>query len=340
MSNAIFKGINFEEIKEGAVYKNYKDLCLSFGVTPKDGNTKKAIIKRLNEYFELEENTGHKIIIKKSKNNFDKEIPKAGAPSFNRETLRKLVMSMLLENTENNYFTHQQIALSLGLPDINRNKGLFDKKNKEHLQIVSKLNLGAFVVEEFVKAVYDFSKNQIDSTLDSLQQTENIHWEKVVIIRSQNQKNRVADEYEKYLIEDTERKLRLYLSKNKQTQNMNQAKFNKMVSDYLEDTIDISGYHRERNIVGVWDDNYSVISSYELMQLRKTVYNNSVAKIKTNLERRYLEGLRLLEENNYSEKLSTFGNTKKEIERYSKKTIKGTKDYIEDVNTLIELISN
>ena len=54
--------MKFENLYEGQVFKNYKDLCATLEITPTDGSSKRAQFKDLDTYCEYHKE-GHKIII-------------------------------------------------------------------------------------------------------------------------------------------------------------------------------------------------------------------------------------------------------------------------------------
>ena len=67
--------MKFENLHEGQVFKNYKELCATLEIEPTDGSSKRAQFKDLDTYC-LYHKEGHKIIIDEifDEQNFNKLI--------------------------------------------------------------------------------------------------------------------------------------------------------------------------------------------------------------------------------------------------------------------------
>ena len=169
--------MKFENLYEGQVFKNYKDLCATLEITPTDGSSKRAQFKDLDTYCEYHKE-GHKIIIDEI---FDEMKPREDN-RFGSEykEMRELILRMLLlPGQERNRAIFSKPALLEGLGAINGNysAGRMNQKN-----LGKYLDIATEYVNDFYNTTHSNLKSAIETNLNSLKKDNLILWGHTIMV--------------------------------------------------------------------------------------------------------------------------------------------------------------
>lgn len=133
--------MNLDNIKEGQVYKSYKDLCLTLNEPYKAGNSKKAQIKKWKQQFDFSI-MGYKFKI----NQIHPNILKLGK---NEEPYIQIIQALILdllvnEQNEKIYISKNQLLKKLNMINENYIEGKFSPNKLSALTKISKMEIKDF----------------------------------------------------------------------------------------------------------------------------------------------------------------------------------------------------
>lgn len=172
--------MKINNIHEGQIIKNYKELCLLLNEPIKTGNSKKSQLKEFERYFSYTKDK-NKFIIKEiylaPKEKTDKRLE-----SIYGQYIEKLILDLLVQElTENkkkvlNYSTGN---LFKTLAMINNN---YTYCNTNKPQLAYYLNIDKEYIKDFYNNVYSKLVQTLESALKRLSNKMLIHWYKIFTI--------------------------------------------------------------------------------------------------------------------------------------------------------------
>ena len=168
--------MKFENLHEGQVFKNYKELCAALDIKPAGGDSKVAQFKDLDTYCEYHKE-GHKIIIDEI---FDEMKPRKDK-RFGSEykEMKELILRLLLTSKESNRAIFSKPALLEGLGAINGNYAtgrMNQKELGEHLEIKTEY------VNDFYNTTHSNLKSAIETNLNALKKDNLILWGHTIMV--------------------------------------------------------------------------------------------------------------------------------------------------------------
>ena len=174
--------MNIENLKEGMVVKNYKELCKLLGLEPKKANSKKAQIKDMNTMFSFH-TEGQKIIIDEI---YEEAIPREDGRVGGYSEMRTLILRLLLlsKQSENRaVFPTSTLLRGINAVNINYATG---KRNQEELG--EYLDIDVEYIGEFYERTNSSLKGALETNLNDLQNGRFIFWSHVIMVCKNNSK--------------------------------------------------------------------------------------------------------------------------------------------------------
>lgn len=174
-------GIEFmkiENLKEGQIIKNYKELCTLLDIKVTSGNAKKSQLKDLERFISYEKEN-YKFIIKEIYN--QEKVKKIGIRNKYIEEIQNILVEYLYRETRDK---KGSIILSLGnfleiLGMVNNNYAVGNRHKKELSQV---LDINLFGVYYFYMNTRNEFKSIIERSLNNLQSRRVLNWRKQLII--------------------------------------------------------------------------------------------------------------------------------------------------------------
>lgn len=204
----IYKSLNCNEIKEGMVFGNWKELCAALGLpyNRTDSRAKAKYEKRMSRYFQFKKLEGsHKIVITYI---YPEPLPIEPSGKYTRY-IEPLLMDILSNSlhegsdTVEIFISNEELILELGMSATN----VWNKVDFSGLERVE--NIGTDIDIYFNKldrkcAVLSNSrlKQTLSNSLLSLEERHYIKWEKTFIIEKENEVLRSANDDEHLFIID------------------------------------------------------------------------------------------------------------------------------------------
>ena len=153
--------MNINNITEGQILKNYKELCKILEMELKTGDSKIAQLKELERYISYDKD-GNKFVIKSI---FEAVKPKEdnrinGNSSIYGDDIQKLLLDLLSQegNDGHLFLSCNQILLKLQMVNSNYSNG---RRNIPKLSEIIKVD------EKIIKDVYDFTHSKLKTSLET-----------------------------------------------------------------------------------------------------------------------------------------------------------------------------
>lgn len=279
--------MNIENLANGLIIKNYKELCLLVNEPIKTGKSKQLQLKEYERYFNYEKQ-GNKFIIKEI---YEIPIPKEDGRINNKggnnnkynDYIEKLIMYELSKrplSTDGKIINMSRNGLYLQLHMINGN-----------------YNMGRNNINKFsrylkipINCLYDFFNNttrklqdNVERTLNKLQRSCLIRWEYRMQVKLNSGTHRLATDDEINIIVECERQALITLYEKDKKDIFLKGKWNKFsqeVSDLLQEKSDIQYYYKVFHINTTKDFREMLIESDDLEsiqnELNATIYLSSI----------------------------------------------------------------
>lgn len=309
-------------LTEGLIIKNYRELCDLIGEKVKSGKSKVLQLNNLEKYVEYQKD-GNKFIITKIYEEHEiihKEI-KRGRKSIYGDMIEVLLMDALAKKDSHLIISKSALIKDMGLVNDNYKKGYGNQ-----LLLASKLDMTVDYVNEFYKLNDSNLNNVLKSALKSLNNKRLIDYKLETMIK-------IKGERQHRLINAAERELLLKIDK------MCMKKFNLKSLDDV-DKLSYNGiYHELSNYRNkLLEEESNIEFHYKVYDI---VINHSfIEDDKKDLTKHILSEMSRLDE---MEKLnSTFGNNiisnaeKRHLSNGNKISIRGSSDYVSHFKTLVK----
>ncbi|MGO4887083.1 hypothetical protein ACJ2A9_04935 [Anaerobacillus sp. MEB173] len=310
--------MKIENLGEGQILKNYKELCEVLEVSTKTGNAKKAQLKELERHFKYHKQ-GHKYIIEEIYDSpKEKKVRRGNNDIFNSH-LQKLFMEILL--------SHDRQVINITRNRLLKSAGMI---NENYVECSDKVTLLHDYSEVDKKIIYDFYnitrgsfKKLVESVLDNLQKQSLLTYKVITIVcirEDDEDVHRPADLDELEIISDCEESILKQMNYEKLSEvrvSSHWHKFKKEAKKLLHDQSDINYYYLAYEVTL----NEKMTSEYDNSQLihKEELNQTHTDKLLVNAEKRH-------------EKSKLFTSTKK-IDRYRR-----SKSYIDDFEKLTNIL--
>lgn len=202
--------INIENLKEGMVIKNYKELCIILEIKESAGNTRKAQLNELNTYCDYRKE-GHKFII----NEIYKQQTITLDQIAKNSKYIKILSNIIVEYLYNNPNELKEIPLNklftiLGITNTNYNSANYYRKELSQLYDIRLASIYYF----YSNTKTEF-KRIIERCLNNLKNRRVLNWYKIIMIKDPITKQiyKADKETEEFII-DTEKETLQYLNCN------------------------------------------------------------------------------------------------------------------------------
>lgn len=195
--------MKIENLTEGQVFKNYKELCKTLEIPVKSGNTKKAQMNELDRYCLLKRD-GNKLIIQEL---FEAPHPKSNGNTIYGELLTLLITDTLIDKwkrTENStvFMTRNNILQDTKM--INHNYS-FCSVNVAPLSNLLKINIET--VNDFFNSTSSSFRYAVESALKELRNRSLIMYDQTTMICNESNKHSKATYDEMEFILQCEREI-------------------------------------------------------------------------------------------------------------------------------------
>lgn len=166
--------MDISNIKEGDIFKNYKEICKVLGEKEKGGKSKQYQLKEWERYFEYEKQ-GHKFKIVKI---YDKPKEKEDLRSDNGisiyiEDIERLILDLLTQDKNNGQLFLSRSMLLKELKMINDNYSYY-RNNKPTLSKFTNISLEE--INEFYELSNSTLKTNLETALSRLRKQSLIYW--------------------------------------------------------------------------------------------------------------------------------------------------------------------
>jgi hypothetical protein len=167
--------MNINNISEGQVFKNYKELCVALGEIPKTSNSKNAQMKEWERYFYFTKQ-GHKIIIEevydlpKEKQDLRSQGNNA-APYI--DDIEELILNLLIQDKNKGQLFLSRGILLKELKMINENYTYY-KNRKPALSKFTNIHVDE--INDFYTSSNTTFKSNLETALNRLQKQSLIFW--------------------------------------------------------------------------------------------------------------------------------------------------------------------
>lgn len=244
--------MKIENLQEGQVLKNYKELCEVLDIPIKSGNTKKSQLKELECYVKYHKQ-GNAFVIDEIYNN---PLPKIdnridGNNSIYANYIDKLILHECNRtyNSKYNYILLSMNGLLLQLHMINKN---YTVGIKNINQFSNFYKIPVETIHDFYDSTYKRNKSLVESALNRLSKKSLIFWTNVYKVALKNGEHRLATdrEIEVFLnIEQEVYELMGYESKKEVFLNGQWNYYIKKVNGILRERTDFSYYYKNYKII-------------------------------------------------------------------------------------------
>ena len=168
--------MKFENLHEGQVFKNYKELCATLEIEPTDGSSKRAQFKDLDTYC-LYHKEGHKIIIDEIFEEMQPRVDNRFGSEY--KEMKELILRLLLTSKESNRAVFSKPALLEGLGAINSNYSTGRMNQKE---LGKYLKIETEYVNDFYNSTHSNLKSAIETNLNALKRDNLILWGHTIMV--------------------------------------------------------------------------------------------------------------------------------------------------------------
>ena len=172
--------MNIENLCEGLVIKNYKELCRLLEIKVEAGNSKKAQLKELDRFIKYHKE-GNKFIIDEIysivKDKVD--LRNEGNSSIYGDNIKRLLLLLMATSVENDEIILPISILLNKLSMVNVNYSL-GRRNQDKLSEV--LNIDEKYINEFYDTAHQNLKRTLETNLNQLDRKAILRWETVRMI--------------------------------------------------------------------------------------------------------------------------------------------------------------
>ena len=172
--------MNIENLKEGMVVKNYKELCKLLEIEPKTSNSKKAQFKEMNTLFSYHKE-GQKIIIDEIYE--EKKVKEDGRVGGYAEMRTMLLRLLLLSDQEPNRAVFPTTTLLRKMNAVNVNYATGRRCQEE---LSEYLGIDQEYVDEFYRSTHSNLKNALETNLNRLKRERLIFWSNTIMVCKNN----------------------------------------------------------------------------------------------------------------------------------------------------------
>ena len=179
--------MNFDNLYEGQVFKNYKELCAALEIEPATSNSKKAHFKKLNTYCSNHKE-GQKIIIDEI---YEYRKPYEDGRVGKYPEMRNLILRLLLlSDQEENRVVFPASTLLYKLNAVNINYATGKRLQKE---LGEHLNICKDLVDDFYESTHANLENALITHLNYLQERRFLFWRNTIMVCKNNSHARIND---------------------------------------------------------------------------------------------------------------------------------------------------
>ena len=183
--------MNINNLTEGLVVKNYKELCSLLEESIKTGKSKQLQLKDWERYFEYHKD-GNKYIInkifdevkekidmRKSENISENDKRHNGNNNFYNDDIQKLLLLLMASSTIDNEIILPITILLNKLSMVNGNYSL-GRRNQDKLSEI--LNIDEKYINEFYDSTHSSLRSSLETSLNALDKKSLLRWQTVRMV--------------------------------------------------------------------------------------------------------------------------------------------------------------
>lgn len=173
--------MKIENLSEGLIIKNYKELCSMLEIKVEAGNSKKAQLKELERFIKYHKE-GNKFIIDEiyNENSIREKDDKRGiCNNAYGEELKYLILCILATSEENNELIIPATLLLRQLCMINDNYSI-GRKCQDRLSEL--MCMDEVYINEFYNTTHANLKSSVETALNQLRKMSLLEWKRIVMV--------------------------------------------------------------------------------------------------------------------------------------------------------------
>ncbi|WP_194190363.1 hypothetical protein [Clostridium chrysemydis] len=275
--------MQIENLKEGQVIKNYKELCNILGKETKVGKSKQLQIKDFDRYFKYKKE-GNKFIIEEiyqiAKEKVDKRLI-----GVYTEDLERIILRMCKKMNENENYSKIELSVSGMLMQLNMINANYNIGRYHMSKLSNYTRIPIDTVRDFYNNTSNNLRYAVERVLKQLQDRCLIKWSYIYKIQTCGGVYKEATDRDLFNIAESEREVLNEMNYSSKSQVISDGKynnFNKMVLNYLEKS-NIKKYYSAFKIITTYKfQEFLMDDKNELLELRledcKNRLNNNVIK--------------------------------------------------------------
>ena len=194
--------MKIENLKEGMVIKNYKELCKLLGIKVSDGNSKKKQLEELGHYCEYTKE-GHKFVIHKIDEN--PVLKLEDILKTKNSKYIKLLSNIILEYLYKNEESLKEIRLIKLFSMLGMTNENYQNCESYKFELGQMAKVQTFSVYYFYSNTRNEYKKIIERCLNNLQKRSVLFWKRCVVIVNKDETTHKASKEEEEFILDTQR---------------------------------------------------------------------------------------------------------------------------------------
>lgn len=288
--------MNLENIKEGTIFKNYKEMCVALGVPSKGGKSKEYHLVDLSRYLDYTKHGNNFIINSIRETPLDK-MPRAYNPYG--DLIQILILDLLARNGDNNNSIH--LSTSKLLLYLN----MVNEKYTYYRYHINRLHESTEIDTLHLLEWYNLAHSTLKSTLESALKTLNskalIYWKYSMTLVSQNHEHYKANDEEIGFVLECEREVLTEFKCEDKHQVFQRGKWNKFidkVNDMLYQEWGVEYYYNSYEIIynrnkdTILDEKERMtylLTQYERMEKQYSLNNIVINRLNENADRRVVK---------------------------------------------------
>ena len=172
--------MKIENLSEGLIIKNYKELCSMLEIKVEAGNSKKAQLKELERFIKYHKE-GNKFVIDEVYKiaKYKTDLRSEGNCSIYGDNIKRLLLLLMATSVENDEIILPISILLNKLSMVNANYSL-GRRNQDKLSEV--LNIDEKYINEFYDTTHQNLKRTLETNLNQLDRKAILRWETVRMI--------------------------------------------------------------------------------------------------------------------------------------------------------------
>lgn len=282
--------MKIENLEEGMVLKNYRELCKVLEMEVKGGNSKKAQLRELNSFVDIRKHDkGNSFTVEEiyEQQKLNLNTVTDGNNSVYSKDIQVLIINLLAKSDRK----IELISITQLLKMIQMVNQNYNRSNWSIHQLHKETKIDKSLINEFYSETQTTLKSYVETALNALRRKALIIWSKEVVVSIDDYEHRRATKEEKEIILSTERETlqEMGLKDFKGAFLTGQwNKFKKNVNRVLYDECEIRYYYESYSIVYNREDVIDELDSMERERIECELNERVVTQLKSTSKTKHL----------------------------------------------------